>query len=66
MNMTLPSAAPATISPSPATATALSGAGSVMMVGALPSSGQMRTCGSWLTLTTDLPSAANATPLTFC
>ena len=43
---TVPSAPPATISPSRATATALSGVGSVTMVGAPPSSGQMRSVGS--------------------
>ena len=39
---TRPSAPPATISPSRATATALSGVGRVTTVGAPPSSGQMR------------------------
>ena len=42
----VPSAPPATISPSRATATELSGVGSVTMVGAPPSSGQMRSVRS--------------------
>ena len=43
---TRPSAPPATISPSRAIATELSGVGSVTTVGALPSSGQMRSVRS--------------------
>ena len=63
---TRPSAPPATISPSRAIATELSGVGSVTAVGALPSSGQMRSVRSYAALTSALPSGVNATPLTFC
>src|SRR6185369_14588725 len=62
---TMPLAPAATISPSPATATPESGVGNVTMVGAEPSSGQMRKVKSYAALTTDFPSGVNTTPLTF-
>ena len=61
----MPFAPATTISPSLATATALKGVGSVTIVGAEPSSGQMRSVRSYAALTTALPSGVNATPLTF-
>ena len=49
-----------------ATATQFSGVNNFTIVVPPPSNGQIRISGSWLALTTALPSGMNTTPLTFC